>query len=74
MIEDNKKKYLKNRIVDQMAMFLVEDFSLSIPEALHIVYSSGVYELLNNDENELYIQSSLYVYEMLKKEYFTAKY
>lgn len=73
MINTNKKDFLINKIVDQMSQFLIEDFNLSIPEALNVVYSSVVYDLLKDVDNELYIQSASYVYEMLKKEYLTAK-
>lgn len=60
--------FLVNRIVDQLATFLVNEEGLGISEALEKVYSSHVYDLLQIKEGDLFSQSPAYVYELLKKE------
>ena len=60
--------FLVNRIVDQLATFLVNEEGLGISEALEKVYSSHVYDLLQIKEGDLFSQSPVYVYELLKKE------
>ena len=52
---------------------LVEDFSMTVPEALRVVYNSETYEKLINPKTGLYFQSPLYVYDFLKNEVFTGK-
>lgn len=64
--------YLIAYIVDQMTQFLVADFKLDVVSALNVIYNSKVYDLVQDKDNELYIQSPSYIYELLKKEYQTA--
>ena len=52
---------------------LVGDFSMTVPEALRVVYNSETYEKLINPKTGLYFQSSLYVYDFLKNEVLTGK-
>lgn len=52
---------------------LVGDFSMTVPEALRVVYNSETYEKLINPKTGLYFQSPLYVYDFLKNEVFTGK-
>ncbi len=65
--------FLINHIVDQMTLFLTEDFHLDIPTALNIVYNSKTLSLLQNKDTELFIESPSYVYELLRREYLTGK-
>ena len=46
-------------------------FQFDIPQAMDIIYTSRIYELLSDPSNCLYVQSAAYVYELLKKEYLT---
>ncbi len=71
MKDDNIKDFLKNRIVDQMTLFLIRDFSLSLSDALEFIYNSDLYATLMDDETGLYLESPAYVYEHIKKEYLT---
>lgn len=64
--------FIIDHIVDQMTYFLLQDFDISLPEALDFVYNSHTYELLCDKDNGLYIQSPSYVYEFLRKEFLTA--
>lgn len=50
---------------------LVGDFSMTVPEALRVVYNSETYEKLINPKTGLYFQSPLYVYDFLKNEVLT---
>lgn len=50
-----------------------EDFSMTVPEALRVVYNSETYEKMVNPKTGLYFQSSLYVYDFLKNEIQTGK-
>lgn len=61
-------QYLVNHIIDQMAVFLIEDEDLTIDEALHIIYESKAYENLQDIETGLQCYSPSYVYELLKRE------
>lgn len=52
---------------------LVGDFSMTVPQALRVVYNSETYEKLINPKTGLYFQSPLYVYGFLKNEVLTGK-
>jgi len=54
--------------VSDMTQYLMEDYGYSLEEALDNVYTSKVIEWLQDEEAELYVQSSAYVYELLLKE------
>lgn len=70
---DNKKDFLKNRIVDQITLFLMRDFNLSMSDALDVVYNSDLYNALIDDETGLYLESPSYVYEFMRREYLSGK-
>lgn len=67
------QEYLVSHIVDQITTYLVSDFKLDIPSALNVIYTSETYQILSEEDSELFIQSPAYVYEWLKKEYLTGK-
>lgn len=52
---------------------LVGDFSMTVPQALRVVYNSETYEKLVNPKTGLYFQSPLYVYDFLKNEVLTGR-
>ena len=52
---------------------LVGDVSMTVPQALRVVYNSETYEKLINPKTGLYFQSPLYVYDFLKNEVLTGK-
>lgn len=52
---------------------LVENFSMTVPQALSVVYNSETYEKLINPKTGLYFQSPLYVCDFLKNEVLTGK-
>ena len=59
---------LINARIKDMAMWLMEDFKYSLEEALDGVYTSELFEKLQDLETGLYYQSSGYNYELLKEE------
>ncbi len=61
-------KFLIDYNIDQMTQFLIEDFNLDIASALDMIYDSELYSKLQNADNELYIQSPGYLYDILKEE------
>lgn len=73
MTKKVQTSFLIGHIIDEMTKYLIEDFNLDIASALNVVYNSHVYDLLINNELELYSQSPAYIYELLKKEYLTAR-
>ncbi len=71
MSQQQQQDFLIAYTVDRMTEFLIEDYELSIAEALQFIYNSDTYQKLIHTENGLYEQSPSYVYELLDKEYHT---
>lgn len=63
-----KRQFLVNYAIDQMTAFLIEDRNISLEQALDLIYSSRVYDLLLDEETELTSRSPSYIYELLKQE------
>ena len=55
-------------IADQMVSFLMEDYKMPMLEAFDKIYNSHIFEKLQDKSTGLYLRSSAYVYEYLKKE------
>lgn len=68
MTSQVQRDFLINHIVDRLTEFLVLDNNMELTDALNIVYRSKVYQQLQDEEGELYVQSPSYIYELLKKE------
>ena len=68
MIAQNQKEFLINRIVDKLTEFLVVDSAIDLTDALKVVYSSKIYQQLQDIDGDLYVQSPSYIYELLKQE------
>ena len=65
----NKKiQYLVNGIASDIIAYLMEDDDMNMPEAIVLFYNSETFEKLSNEATGLYIESSAYVYEILKSE------
>ena len=63
-----QKDFLINYAIDQIAVFLMEDYHLELPEALEQIYNSQFYEKIVNLDTGLYYQSPAYNYGLLKHE------
>ena len=59
---------MKEDIVKDMISWLMDERGLSIQEAFDVVYTSRLFEKLNDPKTGLYFQSSGYVYSFLKDE------
>lgn len=60
--------FLIDRIISDITKLLMEDYDFSLEKALDTIYTSSILQKLEQVEDELYIQSSLYIYELLIKE------
>lgn len=60
--------FLTDDIVSEMTSYLMEDFGVSLEQALDTIYTSDIIKKLQNEEAELYVQSPSYVYELLRQE------
>jgi len=61
-------EYMNECMARDLAVMLVEDYHISIPEALDIFYNSETYEKLQDARTGLYFQSPVYVYDFLQNE------
>lgn len=68
MSDETRRQFLIDYAIDQMTAFLIEDRHISLEEALNIVYSSRVYDLLQDETADLTSNSPAYIYELLKQE------
>lgn len=66
MSEENR--FLIDSLVEQMALQAMNDYQLSMIDALQMVYNSQLYEKIMDEETGLYFQSATYNYGLLKHE------
>lgn len=64
----NEINFLIDSIVEQLVLFLIEDFNMDITDALELVYHSQLYEKITDLSTGLYYQSAPYNYELLRHE------
>ena len=62
------REYLISNAINKMVEYTMEEESLSLEQAMDIVYRSQTIQLLQMPEGELYVQSPAYVYEMMRQE------
>lgn len=60
--------YLTETIISEMTQNLMDDFGYSIEQALDTIYNSKTISLLQQEDDELYVQSPSYVYDLLLQE------
>ena len=63
-----KQSFLVEGIVSDMTKWLMEDRSVSLTDALGIIYNSQTFEKLQNSATGLYSESSAYNYDILISE------
>ena len=61
-------KFLIDSLVEQLALWAMRDYRLSMVEALQLVFNSQLYEKVVDLETGLYYQSAAYNYGLLKHE------
>lgn len=67
-----KQQEMIEYTTQDMIHFLMEDYGVTLKQAMDTVYTSKVFEKLSNTDTGLYLEGSAYVYEMLKEEGMTA--
>lgn len=64
----DEARFLIDSLVEQLTLMAVEEYKLSVPQALQLVYNSQLYEKITDLETGLYCQSAKYNYELLRHE------
>lgn len=65
---NNEIRFLIDALIERLVLLVMDDFKLSLLDALSLVYNSQLYEKITDLETGLYYQSALYNYELLRKE------
>ena len=65
---NKQMQYLVEGITKDVIAYLIEDNGNDLPTALKEFYNSETYAKLSDEATGLYIESSAYVYEILKNE------
>lgn len=61
-------QYAKDLILQDIIVFLIDEYKMSFENALSTIYNSAYYKKLQCTETGLYIQSSDYNFEILEHE------
>ena len=67
-----KETFMVETLTRELIARLMEERSLSMREAMDIVYNSKTYAALNDLNTGLYFQSPAYVYDVLEEEIHTS--
>ena len=65
---NKRMQYLVEGITKDIVCFLMVEEGFELSEALGIFYNSDTFAKLTDEETGLYIESSSFVYEILKSE------
>ena len=65
---NGKETFMIETLTREMIARLMEERSLSLRDAMDIVYKSKTYSALNNTKSGLYFQSPAYLYDTLLQE------
>ena len=60
----NETQFLIDSLVERLTLRVMEEYGLSITEALSLVYNSQLYEKIVDVETGLYYQSASYNYNL----------
>ena len=60
--------YLTDYVLSELVKYVMEDTGCSIESAMERVYNSSLMTALQDEENELYVQSPAYLYELMQVE------
>lgn len=58
--------YLTDYALSELVKYVMEDTGCTIEQAMERVYNSPLIPALQDEENELYVQSPAYLYELMK--------
>ena len=59
--------YLTDYALSELVRFVMEDTGCNLEQAMTKVYNSSLMTALQDEENELYIQSPAYLYELMNR-------
>ena len=65
---DQIANYLTNYVLSELVKYVIEDTGCTIEQAMERVYNSPVTTALQDEENELYVQSPAYLYELMNSQ------
>ena len=57
--------HLTDYVLSELVKYVMEDTGCGIEQAMEKVYTSPLMEALQDEKNELYVQSPAYLYEMM---------
>ena len=63
--------YLTNYAISELVKYVIEDTGCTIEQAMERVYNSPLMPALQDEENELYVQSPAYLYELMDENFAT---
>ncbi len=64
----NQQQEMIEYTTQEVIAYLIEDNGITMEQAMEQFYMSNVFEKLSDIETGLYLEGSMYIYEMLKKE------
>lgn len=64
----NETQFLIDALIERLALLIMEEYKLSLIDALSLIYHSQLYEKIMDLETGLYYQSALYNYNLLRRE------
>ena len=73
LCRDSDFEYMKEAVVTEVVMMLIEKTGMDMKTALDYFYNSETYTKLSNPDTGLYFQASGYVYSYLNTEMTTGK-
>ena len=59
--------YLTDYALSELVKYVMEDTGCDIEQAMDRVYNSSIMPALQDEENELYVQSPAYIYELMQQ-------
>ena len=59
--------YLTDYAISELVKYVMEDTGCDIEQAMDRVYNSQIMSALQDEENELYVQSPAYLYELMQQ-------
>jgi hypothetical protein len=68
-ISASEFKFVKEGLLKDMALILVNERKMSMEEALNLLYTSDLYQKLSDERTGLISQSARYLLELMDREF-----
>lgn len=65
--------YLTDYVLSELVRYVMEDTGCGLEQAMEKVYNSPIMPALQDEDNELYVQSPAYLYEIMNSSAFHKK-